>query len=61
MRSISLKLSRKEMEYLKSKTGAEDFNEAIETFVLLMHKENVDAEKFANEYVKKLMEKDGIK
>lgn len=55
----SINFTRKEAQYLMAKTGADDFNEALEIFSKLIQAEHINPEKMP-EYVKKLMEKDGI-
>lgn len=59
-RSNTINFSRKEVEYLKAKTGADDFNEALAILSNIVQQERVDPEKILI-YVKKLMEKDGVK
>jgi len=56
----SINFTRQEVEYLMVKTGASSFNEALEIFSKLIQMERINPEKMP-EYVRKLMEKDGIK
>ena len=58
--SVSVKFTKKQVDYLIQKTGANDPDEAIEIFMAIITGEQVDPSKTAI-YVKKLMDKDGIK
>lgn len=58
--SFSVQFTKKQVEYLMQKTGAEDPDEAIEIFAYLITGEKIDPSKMPL-YVNKLMDKDGVK
>lgn len=59
-KQFSVKFTRKQVEYLMTKTGANDPDEAIELFMVIISEERIDPSQIPT-YVKKLMDKDGVK
>lgn len=59
-RNRSVNFTKKEIVYLISKTGAESPEEAMQIFVTAIESERIDPGKISL-YIKKLMEKDGVK
>lgn len=58
--SFSVQFTKKQVEYLMDKTGADSPDEAIETFMVIISEEHIDPTQI-QAYVKKLMDKDGVK
>lgn len=58
--SFSVQFTKKQVEYLMQKTGADSPDEAVEIFMVIISGENIDPTKIPI-YVKKLMDKDGVK
>lgn len=58
--TFSVKFTKKQIEYLMQKTGATTPDEAIETFMTIVSSEYIEPSKIAS-YIKKLMDKDGVK
>lgn len=58
--SFSVQFTKKQVEYLMRKTGAEEPDEAIEIFMVIISNERIDPTKIPL-YMKKLMDKDGVK
>lgn len=58
--SFSIQFSKKQVEYIMHKTGDADPDAAIQTFMVIISEERIDPTK-VHIYVKKLMDKDGVK
>lgn len=58
--SGTVHFTKEQVEYLMIKTGADDPDEALEIFATLIRRENIEATKMPF-YIKKLMEKEGMK